>query len=443
MDCDMVVALSQATVDGSTILGHNCNRPGDEGLSLIRRPGRQYALGERLLIDTLVVPQARRTHTVLACTSTGRWGYWQGINDQGVAIGLTGIRTRLRDERMGLQGTDLVRLGLERAGSAMQAVDVLTDFVARMGQSRSAGDDLDSAFLIADAREAYHIELCGRHWALQQVRQVRAVTSRCDLRQDWDRISRGLADLAIVREWWPGNGSKLDFAGALAVEDAQSQAALRRWGRATLLLEQNNGHLDVSQVRHLLGDHVAPEGNLPAELPAAAVSLCRHALTPPEVCTSASMVVHLPAAGQELPVAWWAFGPPCSGVYFPLLLVGELPWEMVNEGDHLLPGCLLWRRLIHWSRQMAREPIQAAAVRDALAHLQERFDQDTRDFQAEAALLGHPDEHDPHREVAVHRLAESFMQHHLEYFDTIWSEVARPGQEPATEHEVLAGMYVG
>ena len=50
-----------------------------------------------------------------------------------------------------------------------------------------------------------------------------AVSDRCHLRQDWDRISRGLADLVISQGWWPENGSKVDFAGSLAVGAQLSQ----------------------------------------------------------------------------------------------------------------------------------------------------------------------------------------------------------------------------
>src|SRR5436305_1933998 len=85
-------------------------------------------------------------------------------------------------------------------------------------------------------------QLAGDRWAYQQVREVRAMGDLGTLRQDWDGIADGLSSHAIARGWWPGDGSKLDFAGALGQAGAEPADALRRWGRATLLLEQQNGH---------------------------------------------------------------------------------------------------------------------------------------------------------------------------------------------------------
>src|SRR5262249_42137385 len=83
----------------------------------------------------------------------------------------------------------------------------------------------------------------------------RALNEVCHLRQDWNRISPGLADLAIGRGWWPADGSKLDFEGTMCPGSAGRPASLRRYGRATLLLEQQNGQLDVTTLRRVLSDH--------------------------------------------------------------------------------------------------------------------------------------------------------------------------------------------
>src|SRR5262249_30737513 len=150
-------------------------------------------------------------------------------------------------------GPDLVRLALERAQGALQAVDLLTDLTSRHGQVAGPGEPPGTGcgLLLADRGDAFILAVCGRHWALQEIGQVRALGEVCHIRKDWDRISRGLADLAGARGWWECDGSKLDFAGAVC-EPGVNADALRRWGQATLSLEQHSGEIDRGYLRRLL-----------------------------------------------------------------------------------------------------------------------------------------------------------------------------------------------
>jgi secernin len=416
MGNDMVAALPRATAASTTLFGHNSNRPGGEPPALRRVPGRAFAPGEQVRAQHVALPQARRTATVLAGRPAGRWGYANGVNEHGVAAGVTTLRTRLRGEAPGLTGTDLVRLALERAATAVQAVDVVTDLVGRHGPG--AGDPADPdggdpVLLLADGREAYALVACGRHWAVQQVRDVRALGDVGPLRQDWDRISPGLAGLAIESGWWPADGSKLDFAAALAAGD-EGAAGLRRWGRATLLLEQGRGRLDAASVRALLGDH----GGGPASH-----ALCQHGGGgAPE--TAASLVADLGGPDRP-PLAWAAFGPPCGGVYLPVTPDGELPVDF--DEDEPGGGCALGRRL---RRLAGRAPDPAA--RPALDALQARLDRDAAEYLGEARALrarGAADE--------LRHLAGSFMQHAVERFGEAEAELLRAGRAPyARPHRV-------
>jgi dipeptidase len=161
----MVVALARATADGRTLFGHSSRRPPGEGQSLVRLAGRGFAPGEAVRATHLDLPQVRQTHTVLAGRAGAEWGFRHGVNDQGVVAGVAAIDTRLENHEPGLTGPDLVRLALERAASARQAVDVVTDLIGRHGQGAFPGADAegrhDSALLLADGREAYLLEAAG------------------------------------------------------------------------------------------------------------------------------------------------------------------------------------------------------------------------------------------------------------------------------------------
>ena len=227
MGSDIVVALPSATTNGAALFGQNCTRHISQGLALRRVPGREHPAGEVIRFGSLALPQVRQTFTVLGVHSPDVWGFLGGVNEHGVCVGQTTIRTQLAEPQAILTGCDLVRLALERGISARQAVDCLMDLVTRHGQGDNGADHV---FLVADGHEAFVLETAGSHWALQVVGAVRAVSEVCLLRQDWDRLSRGLADIAISTKWWPDDGSKLNFAGVVAPNSTDHAAALRRWG---------------------------------------------------------------------------------------------------------------------------------------------------------------------------------------------------------------------
>ena len=87
---------------------------------------------------------------------TWLWGAEHGVNEHGVAIGNEMVNT-VDDPRAAppaLLGMDLVRLGLERAASADEALEVMTTLLERHGQG-GVGDAVNdvsywSSFLVAD-----------------------------------------------------------------------------------------------------------------------------------------------------------------------------------------------------------------------------------------------------------------------------------------------------
>jgi secernin len=409
MGSDMVVALPRAAADGVALFGQNCTRPADRGVGLACEPARSRALGESVRLQNLTLPQPRQTFAVLGVQPPGEWGFLGGVNERHVAVGQTTMATRLPSARPGLTGCELVRLTLERAGGARQAVDCLTDLVTRHGQGDGGADH---AFLVADGREAYVVETAGEHWAVQEVGAVRAVSEACLLRQDWDRISRGLADLAVGKGWWACDGSKLDFAGVVA-PGANRAAALRRWGQATLHLEQHSGRLDLDRVRRILSGH--SESVVDAAPPNAFAmerSLCRYPLDADGPATAASLVAELREPDGPA-LAWCAPGPPGLGVYFPVFLDGELPPAFgAAPGES---GCVLWRRLMRLAADRG-DGERLAATREALAALQARFDHDAREVLAEAAGLKRAAD-----AVGLRLLLGSFMQACVERFEEFWS----------------------
>jgi secernin len=428
---DTAVALGDATVEGHTLFAHNSDQQPQDAQVLQRVPGRAHELGEKITAQFIELPQARHTLTVLGSQPAGLWGYTHGVNEHGLAAGCTRLKSKLALDRPGLLGTDLVRLALERCRSAHQAVDLITDLIERHGQGTFPDCppqvEGDSAIVVASPGEAFVLEAAGHYWVLQEIQRVRAVSDVGTIRQDWVRIARGLSAHVIGHGWWPADGSKIDPVDSVHASVLGTASALRRWGRATFLLEQQSGHINVAFCRRLLGDHY--EGMQGAVDPFASdtgpTPLCQHGHGPNGRITATSLVAALRDRETSPPLAWCAFGPPCVSLFFPVFLDGELPEAFRTAGHQ--PGVTgVSTRILRLNEQFRLSPRRHSAVTDAFARLQARFDQDAEEFAAELQTLKRQDP-----AADCQRQAMVFMQHTVERFDEVMDSL------PRFEHQLV------
>jgi secernin len=379
------------------------------------------------MLRGLLIPQVRRTWTVLGTQPPGAWGFDHGVNEHQVVAGCLALPSQEAGPAKTLRAIDLVRLALERSRTAAQAVDSATQLLEQFGPcSEESGLPSDHAMLVADPQEAYVVETAGRHWGYQEVKQVRAVSNVRVIRQDWDRISHGLAQAAIEAGRWPADGSKLDLALSLGLERSELCGGMRRWGRVTLWLEQFNGQLDTPLLRRLLADH--DEQALEDD----AAPLCRHDEHAEEGPTSASLVVDLGATPERLPIAWRSFGAPCLGLYFPTLLEGELP-EAFADLEGATPLGRLPRLVESWRGDAERWN----TAREVFGRLQARFDAEADEFAAEGAAMKERGE-----QSLLERHATLFMQHHLERFEEAVSSLT-PRRTPLRGPRQFAESRLG
>lgn len=138
------------------------------------------------------VEQVPQTRAVLLSRPRWMWGAEMGVNDCGVCIGNEAVFTRGRYGRDGLTGMDLVRLALERTGSAKEALELIVSFLQRYGQGGNCGYDhefyYDNAFLIMDRRELYVLETAGKEWAWKKQERA-SISNRLSLGDDCDAYS--------------------------------------------------------------------------------------------------------------------------------------------------------------------------------------------------------------------------------------------------------------
>ena len=247
--CDSFVALGNSTANGSVLLAKSADTSVNEAQHLVRQPRREYREGAFVRITHLNIPQARVTHETILGKSFWAWGTEVACNEHGVSAGNEGAFSKQKEEdKAGATVIDLLRLAVERASTAREAVNVIAHHVETYGQSGNSqfygGFFCDSGILVSDRAEAYVVNCAGRHWAVREVDDVMAISNRYQITDDWD--------LSSLRS---DNGTKPDFRASFADEEAEEEvAASRRESRAQSLLEARKGSIGVKDLANILRD---------------------------------------------------------------------------------------------------------------------------------------------------------------------------------------------
>lgn len=181
--CDTLVTVS----DSGVLFAKNSDRDANESQLLDWLPARDHrpvdAEAELTVRCTWIeIPQVARTHAVLLSRPWWMFGAEMGANSHGVVIGNEAVFTkelarRRKDgeDEPGLIGMDLLRLALERATTAAEAVEVIVTLLERYGQAgpcsrERSGFTYDNSFIVADPSGAIVLETAGRHHATEEVR---------------------------------------------------------------------------------------------------------------------------------------------------------------------------------------------------------------------------------------------------------------------------------
>jgi dipeptidase len=340
--CDTVVIVQP----GRVLFAKNSDREADEPQALEWHPARD-GLGGDLACTWQRVPQVSRTHAVVISRPIQMWGAEMGFNEHGVVIGNEAVFTKTPVPKQGgLTGMDLLRLALERATSAEEAVAVMQELNARFGQGGSCGYEdrgfrYFSTFLVADPGSAFVLETVGRETAVEKVAGTRSISNGLTIPGFAERHS----DLLKTRV---------------------SGCRLRR-GRTELLAGRAGSARELAAV---LRDHGGTAWPKYEWHRGAMRAPCMHAgglLAASQ--TTASLVVEL-AAGRVQ--AWaTATSAPCLSVFKPLTLapldIGATPGRE--------PDGSLW-----WSHERLHRAVMRNPERLAPLFLAERDELEARSF---------------------------------------------------------------
>jgi dipeptidase len=361
--CDTFVALSNATRDGSVILAKNSDRHPNEAHELLLIPHANHMEGEQVECTYISIPQVSETYTVLLSKPFWIWGAEMGANEHGVAIGNEAVFTKVPyGKEPGLIGMDFLRLALERAATADEALDVIVDLLETYGQSGNSGLHplyYHNSFLIADRKAAWVLETAGKHWAAEKVVDVRSISNLITIGKTWDRASDGLVSHAL-EEGWCKSAEEFDFGACYSDFIYTTFAAGRhRFCRTRDGLQAKKGEIDVSFAMHLLRDHGpdADEKWIPGKGITGA-EVCAHASFGPVRSSQSvgSMVSHLTKDGDT----HWLTGTsaPCLSTFKPVWLDSGLP----DMGPH--PTATYDEQTMWWRHEnLHREVLRDYAVR--------------------------------------------------------------------------------
>uniref|UniRef100_A0A3B4FL90 Secernin 3 n=1 Tax=Pundamilia nyererei TaxID=303518 RepID=A0A3B4FL90_9CICH len=190
--CDTFVALPPSTEGQRIIFGKNSDRPCDEVQEVVYFPATDYAAGEKVECTYIEIEQVAHTYAVVLSRPAWLWGAEMGANEHQVCIGNEAVWGRQSaDGEEALLGMDLVRLGLERADTAENAVTVITELLEKYGQGGSCMEDESSftyhnSFLISDRKEAWLLETSGKYWAAERVEGHITAETMMDILRDKD-----------------------------------------------------------------------------------------------------------------------------------------------------------------------------------------------------------------------------------------------------------------
>jgi secernin len=382
--CDTSVIVGSATADGSVIFAKNSDRSPNECQPLTHVAGRRHRPGDTVRCQYLEIPQVAETWEVIGSRPYWLWGFEIGVNEWGVAIGNEAVHTREPYEELALIGMDLVRLGLERAKSADEAVAVIGELVERYGQGGSCEAGFfrtyQNSFIVADRMTAWVLETAGHRWVAERVVDRAAISNLLTIRGAGDRSSPGVEEHARSQGWVDGS---YDFAAAYQDTEADLTPRVCRLDRARAVLGGYRLPVKVRDMMALLRDH--GDGDLPSSaqpLP----SICMHANPRYPGETAAAMVIQLrPDGPRELAVTCWtAFGSPCLSIFRPVypFAVG-LPADL-DRGGSTFDAASPWWLFEQLQRLVAQAPSLAEEVRAAFAVLEDSFFAEADQAEADA-----------------------------------------------------------
>jgi dipeptidase len=337
----------------------------NEANAIVRIPAQKHAKGEAVRITHLVIPQAEKTYEIFLTKAFWTYGCEIGVNEYGLAMGEEAVfTTQMAEEKDGIIGPDLMRLGLERARTCREAIEVMTRLLETYGQGGSAelkgNSHFDSSFLMADTHEAYILETAGRKWAVRQIEDVGSISNMLGITSNWTRCSLPASQ-----------GEKLDWAGTYALpEIPPNLGAPDRQAFTYNGLVAGKGQISVKTMFNIMRHH--SQGYHPATADAHR-NICVHA-GPQENRWWQADGVMVTEVSQDDVIAWvTGTSGNCVSIFKPVFLGMDLPDIGPYPSEQFEPRSLWWKHELLHRRAMADFERLVPEIRQDFDRLEDEF----------------------------------------------------------------------
>lgn len=380
--CDTMVATPEVTQDGVMLFAKNSDREPNEAQYLQQVPAASHPPDSQVQCTYISIPQVEHTYAVLLSRPFWIWGAEMGVNEHNLAIGNEAIFSKFPAEKeKKLIGMDLLRLGLERARNAQEAIGVITQLLDEYGQGGSCSFQralyYHNSFLLADPKEAWVLETVGKHWAAKQVKGVYSISNCLTIGQDYDLSSDHLVDFALEKGWCKQREA-FDFSACysdfLFTHFSDSR---NRCQRSAGLLTAQKGKINTPMMISTLRDHADDHPDWSPDNGLTGADVCMHAgFGPIRISQSTAALVSYLHPERALHFATGTSAP-CTSLFKPIWMDVALPAEPVPPSGVYSSENLFWRHellhratLVDYSNriklyQAARDEIESRFISEA------------------------------------------------------------------------------
>jgi dipeptidase len=391
--CDTLVALPGTTQQKTMLFAKSADCEVNEANAVVRIPRRKHVKGEAVRLTHLVIPQAGETYEILLTKAFWTYGCEIGLNEFGLAMGEEAVfTTEMEEEKDGIIGPDLMRIGLERSRNCQEAIEIMTGLLEQYGQGGSAelkgNSHFDSSFIMADQEEAYVLETAGRLWAVKKVDAIASISNMLGIHTDWDAYSDGDGEVEVD---WAGQYSLPEVLPTLG--SPVRQAITYNSLQASL------GDISVKKIFDLMRHH--GDGYHPAYAKAHR-NICVHA-GPQENRWWQADGVMVTDVGSHGVMAWvTATSGTCVSIFKPVFLGMELPDLGPYPSETFDPRSLWWKHELLHRRAMADFDRLVPEIRADFDPLEDEFL-----TQAETVKRGTPGEKAEFMEYCFRQASEA------------------------------------